>query len=91
MVCTGGLAAPMISNGARVYINGHFAPIFGRVSMDMIAVDVTDIPEEHLSRGTPVEIMGTHVNVDELANFAQTIPYELLCSLGARYTRHYKR
>ncbi|GHB17870.1 alanine racemase [Pseudovibrio japonicus] len=78
-------------NGARVYINGHFAPIFGRVSMDMIAVDVTDIPEEHLSRGAPVEIMGAHVNVDELANFAQTIPYELLCSLGARYTRHYKR
>ncbi|KZK78515.1 Alanine racemase, biosynthetic [Pseudovibrio sp. W64] len=78
-------------DGARVYIGGHFAPIFGRVSMDMIAVDVTDIPEEHLSRGAPVEIMGAHVNVDELANFAQTIPYELLCSLGARYTRHYKR
>lgn len=78
-------------NGGRVYINGYFAPIFGRVSMDMIVVDVTDIPEEHLSRGAPVEIMGAHVNVDELANFAQTIPYELLCSLGARYTRHYKR
>ncbi len=78
-------------NGARVYIGGRFAPIFGRVSMDMIAVDVTDIPQEHLSRGAPVEIMGAHVNVDELANFAQTIPYELLCSLGARYTRHYKR
>ncbi len=78
-------------NGGRVYIGGHFAPIFGRVSMDMLAVDVTDIPEEHLSRGAPVEIMGAHVNVDELANFAQTIPYELLCSLGARYTRHYKR
>ncbi|KZL12485.1 Alanine racemase, biosynthetic [Pseudovibrio axinellae] len=78
-------------DGARVFIGGHFAPLFGRVSMDMIAVDVTDIPKEHLSRGAPVEIMGAHVSVDDLANFAQTIPYELLCSLGARYTRRYKR
>lgn len=78
-------------NGARVFIGGHFAPLFGRVSMDMVAVDVTNIPTEHLVRGARIEVMGAHVSVDELANFAQTIPYELLCSLGARYTRHYKR
>lgn len=72
-----------------VMIEGYKAPLFGRISMDMSAVDVTDVPAHLLKRGTLVEVMGAQVSVDELAKLAQTIPYELLCNLGTRYTRHY--
>jgi len=57
----------------------------GRVSMDLLTVDVTDLPEipEYL------DILGPHQTVDQLADAAQTIGYEILTSLGPRYTRHY--
>lgn len=74
---------------ARVFIAGHFAPLAGRVSMDMITVDVTDIPSALLARGTYAELLGDHVTLDELARLAGTIPYEILTRLGTRYARIY--
>ena len=74
---------------ARVFIAGHFAPIAGRVSMDMISVDVTDIPAEKIARGTVAEVLGEHVTLDEMASLAGTIPYEILTRLGTRYARIY--
>lgn len=74
-------------NGARVFIRGALAPIVGRVSMDLIAVDVTNIPDT--GRGDWAELFGPHVPVDEVAAFAGTIGYELLTGLGARYARRY--
>ncbi len=75
--------------GANAYIGNHEAPLAGRVSMDLITIDVTDIPDEVLVVGAPVELLGHHVSIDDLANIAGTISYEILTSLGTRYERQY--
>ena len=71
---------------ARVFAGDTPCPVVGRVSMDLITVDVT-----HLD-GVPdsLEILGPHQGVDDLAEAAGTIGYEILTSLGARYDRIYK-
>jgi alanine racemase len=69
-------------SGAPVLINGHRAPLAGRVSMDMITVDVTDCPRAEV--GDPVTLWGDGLPVEEVAGFAQTIPYELLCGVTQR-------
>lgn len=74
-------------NGARVWIDGQFAPIVGRVSMDLMAVDVTDAPA--VERGDWAELFGPHVPVDEVSAHAGTIGYELLTALGGRYEHVY--
>ncbi len=74
---------------AQVFIAGRRVPIVGRVSMDMMAADVTDIPESEISRGTLAEIFGPNISVDEAAGWAGTISYELLTHLGNRYHRRY--
>ena len=74
---------------ARVCIGDQFAPVVGRVSMDMITVDVTDIDPQVAKRGATVELLGKNITVDELADAAQTIGYEVLTSLGSRYGRVY--
>lgn len=59
----------------------------GRVSMDLITLDVTDTP--HLGEGSTVQLLDSEYTVDDLAAACGTIGYEILTSLGARYTRHY--
>lgn len=73
--------------GARVCVRGQYAPIVGRVSMDLIAVDITGIPG--VGRGDLVELFGPNVPIDEVAAHAGTIGYELLTGLGRRYERRY--
>ncbi|MBB4302226.1 alanine racemase [Rhodobium orientis] len=75
--------------GARVHLGGFDAPLVGRVSMDLIAIDVTGIPETVAHRGAWVEMFGPNVPVDEVADRAETIGYELLTGLGRRYRRTY--
>jgi alanine racemase len=65
-----------------VLIADKRAPIVGRVSMDMIAVDVTDLPPVFV--GDPVILWGAGLPVEEIAHHAGTIPYELLCSVSQR-------
>lgn len=77
------------SSNAHGFVAGHRAPIVGRVSMDLIALDVTDVPENACKRGDWVELIGANVPVDRVADWAGTIGYELLTALGRRYTRHY--
>lgn len=72
------------------YIGSHPVPIVGRVSMDFITVDVTDVPEEMVRRGGWVEVMGQRVTVDDLTDQAGTIGYELLSRLGPRVHRVYE-
>ncbi|WP_375256812.1 alanine racemase [Citreimonas sp.] len=60
-------------------------PVVGRISMDLIGVDVTDAPEEP----DTVELLGLHQSVDTLADWAGTIGYEILTALGRRYDRQY--
>lgn len=76
--------------GASAYIGEYEAPLLGRVSMDLITIDITDIPMDEAQIGTDVELMGPHISVDDLAEIAGTIGYEILTSLGVRYDRHYK-
>ncbi len=64
-------------------------PIVGRVSMDLITVDVTDVPEHLVHRGGWVEVMGDRVTLDDLTDRAGTIGYELLTRLGNRVHRIY--
>lgn len=78
-----------LANRGSAYIAGQRVPIVGRVSMDSITLDVTDIGEEHLLPGAPVELIGPHQSVDAVANDAGTISYEILTRLGARYARRY--
>lgn len=70
---------------------GEFrVPVVGRVSMDMITIDVTAIPQELSQRGSLVDLIGGSVDLDEIAKKAGTISYEMLTSLGSRYNRHYE-
>lgn len=61
-------------------------PIVGRVSMDLIGVDVTSLPQDPET----LQLIGVHQSVDTVAGFADTIGYEILTSLGARYKRVYQ-
>jgi alanine racemase len=71
-----------IASNTPVWIKNHFAPIVGRVSMDMLTVDLTDCPEIQL--GDEVELWGEHVPVERVAQSAGTIGYELLCKVTSR-------
>jgi alanine racemase len=62
--------------------------VVGRVSMDMITADVTDVLEP-IDCGDMVELMGTNVTVDDIARWSGTIAYEILTRLGLRYHRLY--
>ncbi len=83
------LCGPGGTGPAQVLIGGHFAPVVGRVSMDMITVDVTDTPDEFVRPGVRAEVMGDNISVDEVARWAETIPYEILTGLGMRFARLY--
>lgn len=78
-----------LSNKGMVMIGEHAAPIAGRVSMDLITIDVTDVPESALRLGADVTLIGPHRSIDQVADEAGTIPYEILTSLGSRIERRY--
>ena len=78
-----------LSNRGQVLIRGKRAPIVGRVTMDLTMVDATEIEEAAL--GDEVVLWGqqgkARIGLDEVAAWAQTIPYDLLCSMGKRVVR----
>jgi len=78
-----------LSNRGEVYVAGIKAPVVGKVSMDLLTIDVTDLPPGLIHCGDWVELFGDHLPIDDLAQKADTIPWELLTSLGARYERFY--
>jgi alanine racemase len=78
------------TRGAEIVVAGKRCPVAGRISMDLIAVDVTDLERSAVRRGQMVTLIGDGITVDELAHHFGTIGYEVLTSLGARYTRLYK-
>lgn len=78
------------TRGAEVVVSGKRCPIAGRISMDLIAVDITDLPAKAVRRGHMVTLIGEGITLDELAHHFGTIGYEVLTSLGSRYARIYK-
>jgi alanine racemase len=71
-----------LKSGTPVLVGGQRAALAGRVSMDMLAVDVTELPP--VAVGTPVVLWGEGLPVEEVARHAGTIAYELLCSVSQR-------
>jgi len=82
-----------LSNRGEVLVRGRRAPVVGRVSMDLVTIDVTDIPEAAL--GDEVVLLGKQGNdevpVEELAAKVDTISYEVFCNIGARVPRVHRR
>ena len=75
-------------SGTAVWVAGQRAPLIGRVSMDMLTIDLTDLPAVTL--GAAVELWGAQLPVDEVAQACGTIGYELLCKVTARVARRYR-
>jgi alanine racemase len=73
----------------EAYFGSHTAPILGRVSMDLVTIDVSAVPEELSGRGAWVELIGPNVPAHKLAARAGTIDYEVLTNLGRRALRRY--
>ncbi|WP_394752401.1 alanine racemase [Crenothrix sp.] len=69
-------------SGTPVLVNGQRAPLIGRVSMDMITVDLAGQP--HAKPGDPVLLWGNELPVEEIADCANTIPYTLVCGITQR-------
>jgi alanine racemase len=68
-----------LPSGTPVWVNGEKASLVGRVSMDLIVVNIDQID---VDVGDAVELWGKHINIDEIARAADTISYELLCNAG---------
>lgn len=78
-----------LGNGVgEVVINGVRVPIVGNICMDICMVDVTDVP---CNEGDSVEVFGTQISVEEIAERLGTIPYEVLTSISSRVKRVYYR
>ena len=68
-------------NGTPVEIDGHLSSLTGRVSMDMLYVDLTQIPNANI--GSQVELWGENISADSVAKFSGTVGYELICAVSA--------
>jgi len=78
-----------LSNRAMVRFMGQTAPLIGRVSMDTITVDVTEMPEHQLTPGAQFDLIDSAHDINQVATEAGTNAYEILTSLGPRYRRRY--
>lgn len=78
----------LLSNSAEVLVRGKRAPVVGRVSMDLVTIDVTDVPDAAL--GDEAVLIGDGITAEELAARAQTISYEILCGISPRVPRVYR-
>ena len=76
-------------NRTHVHLAGRKVPVIGRISMDLVTVDVTDVPEDESRPGALVEVLGSHLTADDLADHARTNAYEVMTALGRRYARVY--
>jgi alanine racemase len=76
-----------LSNRGVASIGGHRVPVVGRVSMDLITLDVTGLPDELVQPGSLVDLIGPEISLEEVAELAGTINYEILTGLGQRASR----
>jgi len=71
-------------SGGKAVVAGKSCPIAGRISMDLVCVDVTDLPDGAVRRGDIATFIGSELGVDDFAAAAETIGYEVLTRLGMR-------
>lgn len=85
----------LLSNRGEVLVRGARLPIVGRVTMDLTMVDVTDLPEAAV--GDEVVLFGSagpegpSLPIEDVARWSETLPYEVMCTIGKRVTRIYVR
>ena len=79
--------ARILSNKARVFVNGYYANVVGNICMDQFMIDVTHIP--NVQEGDIVTLMGDGITAEELASLQNTINYEVVCNIGKRVPRVY--
>jgi alanine racemase len=75
-------------SGTPVLIDGVRTTVVGRVSMDMTAVDLTQLPQAEV--GDEVTLWGAQLGAEEVAPFADTIAYELICGISQRVAVEWK-
>jgi len=80
----------LIGDAGSARIGAHLAPIVGRVSMDLITLDITDLPTDAVLPGQRATLIGDHFDINDAADAAQTIGYEVLTGLGHRFYRVYE-
>jgi len=91
--CDGLLRSASSSNtrsGGFVAIKDKIMPILGRVSMDTIIVDITELGPDVPNPGEMIEILGPNISIDDLGDASATIGYEILTSMTGRYNRFYR-
>lgn len=79
-----------LSNKGYGLIKGHKVPIAGRISMDWMSFDVSDVPEEDVTSGTLITLLDDVLTIDKVATLAGTTSYDLISGLGARLYRTYR-
>jgi alanine racemase len=79
-----------LSNQGAVHVGDYRVPIVGRVSMDLLSIDVGHVPPDLAQPGMTVDLIGQHQGIDQLAQSAGTIGYEMLTALGSRFRRIYR-
>jgi alanine racemase len=77
-------------SGGEAVVAGRRCPLAGRVSMDLLAVDVTDVETRAVRRGDLITLLGDGITLEEVAHAAGTISYEVLVNLGRRFHRAYR-
>lgn len=77
------------SAATTLYWRGKPCPVLGRISMDLVSVDLSALADSTPQTGHFMDILGPHQNIDGLADDMRTIGYEILTSFGARYQREY--
>jgi alanine racemase len=78
-----------LGNRGIASVGGHRVPVVGRVSMDLITLDVTGIPDELVQPGCMADLIGPDISLEEVAERAGTINYEILTRLGQRARRKF--
>jgi alanine racemase len=78
------------TRSAQAIVAGTRCSIVGRISMDLMAIDITDLPHAAVRRGHFITLIGEGLTLDELGHHFGTIGYEVLTSLGRRYARDYR-
>lgn len=82
--------ARTLSNKGSAFVAGVKVPVIGRVSMDMLALDVTAVPEASLAAAERAEFINAEQTADHIAALSGTIPYEVYTRMGARVKRIYR-
>jgi len=85
-----GMTDSSAGDAGTAIVAGRRCPFVGRVSMDLVIIDVTEVPQDAVRRGDPVILIGDGLSVDEVGARAGTIGYEILTGLGRRFARLYR-